>query len=222
MDAPDDVRGQSPVVGGIAYRKPLIERGVAPRHRATVVEISSNQVAKAPSIAEVPGKLAEHRRRVGLTARSIGFARGCRRMHNSVHDRRDSRVRSFARVPCTAGRAWRRRVKPWAVVMTVAIELVLPGMALAADPRFPDWPCNQVKVPEISVAAVWAGPAVDDVGNAWEEDPALKDLVARLAARRTPLLDAQKAISAVITGTESERQKRQNCYLLDCSRASTM
>src|SRR5215471_1567662 len=62
MDAPDDVRGQSPVVGGIAYRKPLIERGVAPRHWATVVEISSNQVANAPSIAEVPGQLAEHRR----------------------------------------------------------------------------------------------------------------------------------------------------------------
>ena len=63
-------------------------------------------------------------------------------------------------------------------------------------------------MPEISVAAVWAGPAIDDVGNAWEEDAAIKDLVARLAARRTPLEDAQKAISDVITGTESERQKK--------------
>ncbi len=61
-------------------------------------------------------------------------------------------------------------MKGWAIAMAIAIELVLRGMALAADPRFPDWPCNQVKVPEISVAAVWAGPAIDDVGNAWEED----------------------------------------------------
>jgi hypothetical protein len=99
-------------------------------------------------------------------------------------------------------------MKLWAVVMAVGIELVFPGMALAADPRFPDWPCNQVKVPEISVAAVWAGPPIDDVGNAWEEDAAIKDFVARLAARRTPLEEAQKAISAVITGTESERQKK--------------
>jgi hypothetical protein len=99
-------------------------------------------------------------------------------------------------------------VKPWAIAIAVAIELVLRGLALAADPRFPDWPCNQVKVPEISVAAVWAGPAIDDVGNAWEEDAATKDLVARLAARRTPLLDAQKVVSDVITGTESERQKK--------------
>src|SRR4029077_17609944 len=53
-----------------------------------------------------------------------------------------------------------------------------------------------------------AGPAIDDVGNAWEEDAAIKDLVARLAARRTPLEDAQKAISDVIMGTESERQKK--------------
>src|SRR5262245_42336450 len=113
-------------------------------------------------------------------------------MHSPVHDRRDSRVRSLTRVSCAAGRAWRRHMKGWAVAMAVAVELVLRGMAFAADPRFPDWPCSQVKVPEISVAAVWAGPAIDDVGNAWEEDAAIKDLVARLAARRTPLEDAQK------------------------------
>ena len=74
----------------------------------------------------------------------------------------------------------------WAAAMAVAVELTLRGIALAADPRFPDWPCNQVKVPEISVAAVWAGPSIDDVGNAWEDDAAIRELVARLAARRTP------------------------------------
>jgi hypothetical protein len=94
------------------------------------------------------------------------------------------------------------------VAMALAIELALQGMAIAADPRFPDWPCNQVKVPEISVAAVWAGPSIDDVGNAWEDDAAIRELVARLAARRTPLDDAQKTISDVVTGTESERQKK--------------
>jgi hypothetical protein len=99
-------------------------------------------------------------------------------------------------------------MKGWAAAMTIATELALGGMALAADSRFPDWPCSQVKVPEISVAAVWAGPAIDDVGNAWEEDPAIRELVARLAARRTSLGDAQKAISDVITGTEPERQKK--------------
>src|SRR5262245_30604846 len=94
------------------------------------------------------------------------------------------------------------------LAMALAIELALRGTSLAADPRFPDWPCNQIKVPEISVAAVWAGPSIDDVGNAWEEDATIRDLVARLAARRTPLDDAQKSIADTITGTESERQKK--------------
>jgi hypothetical protein len=92
--------------------------------------------------------------------------------------------------------------------MAAAMGLALRGTPLAADPRFPDWPCNQIKVPEISVAAVWSGPSIDDVGNAWEEDVSIRGLVARLAARRTPLDDAQKAIADVITGSESERQKK--------------
>ena len=99
-------------------------------------------------------------------------------------------------------------MKCWSLAMAAAVGLALPGMSLAADPRFPDWPCNQIKVPEISVAAVWAGPSIDDVGNAWEEDATIRDLVARLAARRTPLDDAQKAISNIVTGSESERQKK--------------
>jgi len=81
-------------------------------------------------------------------------------------------------------------------LVIAAIEIALASTALAADPRFSDWPCNQIKVPEISVAAVWSGPSIDDVGDAWEQDPVIRDLVARLAARRTPLDEAQKLISA--------------------------
>jgi hypothetical protein len=93
-------------------------------------------------------------------------------------------------------------------VMAVAIEVILRGTALAADPRFPDWPCNQIKVPEISVAAVWAGPPIDDVENAWQEDPIIRDLVTRLAARRMPLDEAEKAISEFINGNTAQRQQK--------------
>src|SRR5215469_5558361 len=94
------------------------------------------------------------------------------------------------------------------LAMAAALGLALRGTSLAADPRFPDWPCNQIKVPEISVAAIWAGPSIDDVGNAWEEDSAIRDLVARLAARRTPLEEAQRAVEDFITGNAAERQKK--------------
>lgn len=97
-------------------------------------------------------------------------------------------------------------MRVWLVI--IAIALTPQGSALAADPRYPDWPCNQIKVPEISVAAVWAGPPIDDVESVWEQDPAIRNLVAQLAARRTPLEDAQKMISDVITGDAAERHRK--------------
>jgi hypothetical protein len=92
--------------------------------------------------------------------------------------------------------------------MAVGVALVLPGTARAADPRFPDWPCVQLKVPEISVAAIWAGPPIDDVGDAWAQDPAVRDLAARLAVRRTSLDDAQMMIAGFVTGSPEERQRK--------------
>src|SRR5579872_5567649 len=65
----------------------------------------------------------------------------------------------------------------------------------AADPRYPDWPCAQAKVPEISLAAVWAGPSLDDAGQKWKSDPKVSALVEKTAARKLPLEDAQKAIT---------------------------
>ena len=94
------------------------------------------------------------------------------------------------------------------LAVAAALGLAVPCAALAADPRHPDWPCNQIKVPELSVAAVWTGPPIDDVGTAWADDPAIKEIVARLAARRTPLQDAEKTIADAVTGSAAERQQR--------------
>jgi len=77
-------------------------------------------------------------------------------------------------------------------------------MAHAADPRYPDWPCTQAKVPEISLAAVWAGPPLDDVTGKWKDDAKIGALVAKLAARRTPLEDAQKAITDYLNGASDK------------------
>jgi hypothetical protein len=80
--------------------------------------------------------------------------------------------------------------------------------AHAADPRYPDWPCVQAKVPELSVAAVWDGPPIDKVGDAWKDDPKLRDLVGRLAARRTPLEDAQKAAGDFVTAAGADKTEK--------------
>ena len=67
--------------------------------------------------------------------------------------------------------------------------------SLAADPRYPDWPCAQAKVPEISLAAVWAGPPLGDAEQKWKDDPKVSALVEKVSARKLPLDDAQKAIT---------------------------
>jgi hypothetical protein len=89
-----------------------------------------------------------------------------------------------------------------------AIEAALPSPTRAADPRYPDWPCPQAKVPQMSTAAMWDGPSIADVGNSWEDDPKIKELVARLAARRTPLDAAEKAITDFMVANAGEKQDK--------------
>jgi Spy/CpxP family protein refolding chaperone len=87
----------------------------------------------------------------------------------------------------------------------------LPPISYAADPRSPDWPCVQVKVPDVSVAAVWDGPLIEQAAATWRDDPEIKDLVTRLAARRTPMEEAQKRIAEFLTGdaaTKADKGKR--------------
>jgi hypothetical protein len=72
-------------------------------------------------------------------------------------------------------------------------------LCLAADPRYPDWPCAQAKVPDISLAAVWAGPSLGDAGEKWKNDSKVSALVEKAAARKTPIEDAQKAITEFLS-----------------------
>ena len=89
-----------------------------------------------------------------------------------------------------------------------AVEAALLSPAGAADRRYPDWPCVQPKVPQMSVAAMWDGPSIADVGNSWQDDPKIRDLVSRLAARRTPLDVAEKAVAEFVTGSAAEKQDK--------------
>ncbi|HET7848479.1 MAG TPA: hypothetical protein VFL51_05390 [Pseudolabrys sp.] len=95
-----------------------------------------------------------------------------------------------------------------ASALGVIAAMIASGAATAMDPRHPDWPCQQIEVPQLSVAAFWNGPAIDDVRDAWKNDAAIEDLVVRLAARRTPLNDAEKAAADFVTGTKAEKESK--------------
>src|SRR4051794_32112968 len=94
----------------------------------------------------------------------------------------------------------------WRITIGASLALMASTAAcLAADPRYPDWPCAQAKVPEISLAAVWAGPSLGDAETKWKDDARISALVARLAARRTPLEEAQKAITEFLAGSGTDK-----------------
>jgi hypothetical protein len=92
------------------------------------------------------------------------------------------------------------------VVVALAACLVQPAFAL--DPRYPDWPCQQLKVPGISIASVWAGPSIEGIDKTEPTDPKQPELVSRLAARRTPMEEAQNLIAEFVVGTSDEKQQK--------------
>jgi hypothetical protein len=99
-------------------------------------------------------------------------------------------------------------MKTSAMVAATLLLGALSAPAAALDKRYPDWPCKQLKVPTLTPAAMWAGPSIDAVGDAWEKAPGVPDLVAQLAARRTPMPEVEKAVSAYLTGAPAEKEEK--------------
>ncbi len=57
-----------------------------------------------------------------------------------------------------------------------------------------DWPCKQVRVPEIALGSVWTGRSIESERRSWRDDPVVADLVAKIAPRRTPIEEAERLI----------------------------
>jgi hypothetical protein len=92
--------------------------------------------------------------------------------------------------------------------IVIAVAACWTQSAFALDPRYPDWPCQQLKVPGIAIASVWNGPPIEIGDGAKPTDAKQAELVLRLAARRTPMEDARKLIADYIVGTSPEKQEK--------------
>ena len=90
---------------------------------------------------------------------------------------------------------------------TGAILLLIATGANAA-PRDPNWPCQQIKVPALSLASVWSGPPVDPTQAAWKEDPQVAGLVAKLTLRRENLDQAGALIHGFAQQAGGDMQPR--------------
>jgi hypothetical protein len=80
-------------------------------------------------------------------------------------------------------------------------------------PRDPDWPCQQIKVPQLSLAAVWSGPAPDRQREDWQRDPQVVDMVQAMVQRRVPIEQAQDRLRA-FAAQAGERKRPQLLELL--------
>jgi hypothetical protein len=115
-----------------------------------------------------------------------------------------SPTRALTRAP---GRALRCA---GAALAALALAASLPG-SVSADEIKPDdaardWPCKQILVDQVSLPAIWSGPAIE--GADWRGDGAVSDLVAQLAARKTPLDAAERAIDALDRRAGAEKAKK--------------
>jgi len=96
----------------------------------------------------------------------------------------------------------------WSQCVLAAFAASWMQSAFALDPRYPDWPCQQLKVPGIAITSVWSGPPIEIGETATPADAKQAELVSRLAARRTPMEDARKLIVDYIFGASAEKQEK--------------
>jgi len=93
---------------------------------------------------------------------------------------------------------------------SAGLRMVLVGAitagASAAQEQDLTWPCQQRKVPKLSVAQMWSGPMPS---QDWHKDRELKALAARIAQRRVPIPDARAAAQAWVEGLDPEARSER-------------
>jgi Spy/CpxP family protein refolding chaperone len=94
---------------------------------------------------------------------------------------------------------------------TLLLAALLAGassLAIAAPRNTdPDWPCEQVKVSDLSVGSFWNGPAIDPATADWQKDTAVASLVGAITQRRLPMDQATQRIVAFAKAAGDKKQQ---------------
>lgn len=105
--------------------------------------------------------------------------------------------------------------RPLRLLSLMVLPLTIPfGIMPAAPavaqppPQDENWPCIQRKVPQLQPGQVWTGPPVDEALRQWRDDREVARLVGQLAARRTPMEEAQATIAAFAEAAGADKNER--------------
>jgi hypothetical protein len=92
----------------------------------------------------------------------------------------------------------------------LALALLLAPACAIAAPRAqdPDWPCQSIKLPELSYGSFWTGAPLDSLLESWRGDTQVAALASEITARRMPLDEAQSAIAAFAGAAGGKRAER--------------
>lgn len=93
-----------------------------------------------------------------------------------------------------------RMFRPLGALAAAALFLIPMHQVQAASNTDPDWPCQQRKVPQLSLGQVWNGPELPKSAEEWSHDRTISALVEDVAARRLPLTEAQQRIRDFAAG----------------------
>jgi hypothetical protein len=92
-----------------------------------------------------------------------------------------------------------------AAIATLALLAGVTTAAAAPHNPDPNWPCQQVKVTELSVASFWTGPPIGAATANWQQNEAVASLVAAVTQRRLPMDAATQRIDAFAKNAGDER-----------------
>lgn len=82
------------------------------------------------------------------------------------------------------------------LVLAVLMSAAIPSLAAAASTD-PDWPCIQVRNPQIAAMAIWGGPELPEATKEWWGDQDVADAVRTIASRATPIEEVEKIVDRI-------------------------
>jgi hypothetical protein len=101
------------------------------------------------------------------------------------------------------------RLKKTGPVICLVACCCLTTTLKAEEGRNPDWPCEQILVPEVQAAVVWAGPSIAGMETAWQEDDAIEALVHKLTSAAYVMDTADAEIAAFADRQEPDDKDRK-------------